>query len=555
MSFSNTELKVIKSLVDFAKDSKLETLLFAKKDATIFIKISATFESLKKLYANAKKVDTFDEDNAYPVMLYITDNKFTAQLNAEVVKDGDSRLCEVKVSTYKKLEEILAGVSKNKLFGSLTRLSLETMEQLVKNFKEEKKEEKKEEEDVKMPEFYSEEEEEEYSATGAQQEMQKIIEASLGNIALLLDSKMKKKMSFAALKAIITSVIKTTLKAAGVEDEKKEKEVLKLCEEQGLLPKKKEKGSGPTNAFIIFQQEKRVEMKEQFEGKDSKEISSELGKMWKTMTEEEQKSYRDKAAKKNAEKGVASNKGSKAASKKGSKKASSTKYTHKCTFVMTKGERANEQCGTTVKSEVPTHDGEWLCSKHVTAMKKRAETASKKSEKKKSEKPKKKKEEEDKPSKSKKVKKTEKKEEEEEVEEVKPKKKTKKEEDKPKKAKKEVKKQEDEEELEELEEEEESNNNGKDLLDSVYTEWEDGDGFVEGVMTKEVLTERFTAGKKVAENDEYEEEGYPVKISATKNALLVSWTDDDGDKRAKVAVENADDDILAIQKYIMDLSK
>jgi len=280
-----------------------------------------------------------------------------------------------------------------------------------------------------------------------------------------------------------------------------------------------------------------------------------LGKMWKTMTEEEQKSYRDKAAKKNAEKGVASNKGSKAASKKGSKKASSTKYTHKCTFVMTKGERANEQCGTTVKSEVPTHDGEWLCSKHVTAMKKRAETASKKSEKKKSDKPKKKKEEEEKPSKSKKVKKTEKKEEEEEVEEVKPKKKTKKEEDKPKKAKKEVKKQEDEEELEELEEEEESNNNGKDLLDSVYTEWEDGDGFVEGVMTKEVLTERFTAGKKVSENDEYEEEGYPVKISATKNALLVSWTDDDGDKRAKVAVENADDDILAIQKYIMDLSK
>ena len=292
-------------------------------------------------------------------------------------------------------------------------------------------------------------------------------------------------------------------------------------------------------------------MKDKFEGKDSKEISSELGKMWKAMTEEEQKSYKDKAAKKNAEKGVASNKGSKPATEKGSKKTSSTKYTHKCTFVMTKGERANEQCGTTVRSEVPTHEGEWLCSKHVSAMKKRAESASKKSESKKSEKPKKKvkkDDEEEKSSKSKKVKKTEKKEEEEE--EVKPKKKTKKEEDKPKKVKKEEKKQkEEDEELEELEEEEESNN-GKDILDNLYTEWEDGDGFVEGVMTKEVLAERFTAGKKVAESDEYEEEGYPVKISATKNALLVSWSDDDGDKRAKVAIENADDDILSIQKYV-----
>jgi len=429
----------------------------------------------------------------------------------------------------------------------------------VCELKEEKRVEKKCEE-VEV------EDEEEYTACDAQQEMQKIIEASLGNIACLLDSKMKKKMSFAALKAIITSVIKTTLKAAGVEDEETEKKVMKLCEEQGLLPKKKEKGSGPTNAFIVFQQEKRVEMKEQFDKKDTKEISSELGKMWKAMTEEEQKSYKDKAAKKNAEKGVDSNKGSKPATKKGSKKTSSTKYTHKCTFVRTKGERANEQCGTTVKSEVPTHDGEWLCSKHVTAMKKRAETASKKSEKKKSEKPKKKtekKEEEEKSSKSKKVKKTEKKEEEEE-EEVKPKKKTKKEDDKPSKSKK-VKKEEkpkkkqkeEEEELEELEDDEEEteNNSGKDVLDSLYTEWENGDGFVEGVMTKEVLSERFTAGKKVAENDDYENEGYPVKISATKNALLVSWSDDDGDKRAKVAIENADDDILSIQKYIMDLNK
>ena len=441
----------------------------------------------------------------------------------------------------------------------------------VSELKEEKRVEKKCEE-------VEEEEEEEYSACDAQQEMQKIIEASLGNIACLLDSKMKKKMSFAALKAIITSVIKTTLKAAGVEDEETEKRVMKQCEEQGLLPKKKEKGSGPTNAFIVFQQEKRVEMKEQFDKKDTKEISSELGKIWQAMTEEEKKEYKDKAAKKNAEKSASSNKGSKSASKKGSKKSSSTKYTHKCCFVMTKGERANEKCGTTVRSEVPTHEDEWLCSKHVTAMKKRAETASKKSESKKSEKPKKKMkkdEEEEKSSKSKKVKKTEK-EEEEKTEKKKVKKTEKKEEDKTekKKAKKEEKKivdddeedekpskpkktekkkeekkkviEEDDDELEELEEEEENENNSgaESILNEWFSEWDNNKKKkqINGLMPREVIETYFTT-KKVNRNDEYEEEGYPVSIGYVDNTLCVSWNEDDEvTKKSRVLVDGYDED-------------
>jgi hypothetical protein len=430
------------------------------------------------------------------------------------------------------------------------------------------------------------EEEEDYTACDAQQEMQKIIEASLGNIACLLDSKMKKKMSFAALKAIITSVIKTTLKAAGVEDEETEKRVMKQCEEQGLLPKKKEKGSGPTNAFIVFQQEKRVEMKEQFDKKDTKEISSELGKMWQAMTEEEKKEYKDKAAKKNAEKSASSNKGSKSASKKGSKKSSSTKYTHKCCFVMTKGERANEQCGTTVRSEVPTHDGDWLCSKHVSAMKKRAESASKKSEKPK--KKAKKDDEEEKSSKSKKVKKTEKKEEEEKTEKKKVKKTEKKEEEektekkkvkkeekkivdddeedekpsKPKKTekKKEEKKkvvEEDDDELEELEEEEEGENNSdaESILNEWFSEWDSNKKKkqINGLMPREVIETYFTT-KKVTRNDEYEEEGYPVSIGYADNTLCVSWNEDDEvTKKSRVLVDGYDeDDDMAKLKVVHD---
>ena len=430
-------------------------------------------------------------------------------------------------------------------------------------------------------------EEEDYTACDAQQEMQKIIEASLGNIACLIDSKMKKKLSFAALKTIITSVIKTTLKAAGVEDEETEKRVMKQCEEQGLLPKKKEKGSGPTNAFIVFQQEKRVEMKEQFDKKNTKEISAELGNMWNAMTEDEKKEYKDKAAKKNAEKGASSNKSSKSASKKGSKKSSSTKYTHKCTFVMTKGERANEQCGTTVRSEVPTHEGEWYCSKHVSAMKKRAESASKKSEKPKK---KSKKDDEEKPSKSKKAKKTEKKEEEEEEkpkkkvkktekkeeeEEEKPKKKVMKtekkeekkekkvvedddEEEKPSKTKKTEKKKEEKkkvieeddeelEELEELEEEEEEEKNSGDaesILNEWFSEWDSDKKKkqISGLMPRQVIESYFTT-KKVNRNDEYEEEGYPVSIGYAENTLCVSWNeDDDVTKKSRVLVDGYDDD-------------
>jgi hypothetical protein len=307
----------------------------------------------------------------------------------------------------------------------------------------------------------------------AQDELLKVIESTMGCISSLVGKHMKEQMSFSALSSLIGSVIKITLSTAGVASVDMEQKVLKEIMEQGLLPRPSER-KGALSGYTLFTKEKHAEFKENngYNGKKPIELTKEIAAMWKALNDEEKQQYNKRSAEMNAENpGVSSKKGSKK-----STKSRKTEAKHTCSFVMTKGDRMGQPCGASVRSDEPTHDDQWLCTKHATAEKKKVERAeSKKSEKKskksddeEEEKPKKKKtkkteedvksdDEEEKPKKSKKSKKTEEDVKSDDEEEEKPKKKkTKKteedvksddeEEEKPKKSKKSKKSDSDDEE-------------------------------------------------------------------------------------------------------------
>jgi len=427
-------------------------------------------------------------------------------------------------------------------------------------------------------------------AFAAQDELLKVIESTMGNISSLLEKRVKEQMSFSALKSLIVSVIKLTLSTAGVADPEMEEKVMKEIMEQGLLPKPTER-KGALSGYTLFTKEKHAEFKENdgYKGKKPIELTKEIGAMWKALSEEEKAKYNKRAVEFNAENpSVASRKGSKKSTKsrKGEPK-------HTCSFVMTKGERLGQPCGASVRSDEPTHEGEWLCSKHATAEKKKAERAeSKKSEKKKSkktekkeeeeeEKPKKKtkktekkkdeeeEEEEEKPKKAKKSKKTEKKDEEEEEEE-KPKKKAKKtekkaedeeeEENPKKKAKKTEKKAEEEEEEEkpkkkakktEKKEEEEEEKPKKEekkevkklspedakvkaqaILDELMDEYEIIGKSLKGSMSKDNLE------KYLKMNIESDNESFEVTVLYPPTSLLFTVTVDEEEVEKRVLIND-----------------
>ena len=401
-------------------------------------------------------------------------------------------------------------------------------------------------------------------AFAAQDELLKVIESTMGNISSLLEKRVKEQMSFSALKSLIVSVIKLTLSTAGVADPEMEEKVMKEIMEQGLLPKPTER-KGALSGYTLFTKEKHAEFKENdgYKGKKPIELTKEIGAMWKALSEEEKAKYNKRAVEFNAENpGVASRKGSKKSTKSRKSEAK-----HTCSFVMTKGERMGQPCGASVRSDEPTHEGEWLCSKHATAEKKKVERAeSKKSEKKKKskktekkeeeeeeeEKPKKKakktekneeEEEEEKP--KKKAKKTEKKEEEEDEE--KPKKKAKKtekkeedeEEEKPKKKAKKTEKKEEEDEEEKPKKEEAKKLSPKDakvkaqaILDDLMDEYEIIGKSLKGSMSKDNLE------KYLKMNIESDNESFEVTVLYPPTSLLFTVTVDEEEVEKRVLIND-----------------
>jgi hypothetical protein len=295
----------------------------------------------------------------------------------------------------------------------------------------------------------------------------------------LLSSSVKQSLAIKSLNNVVRNTITIAMSIMGVNDPAKFKEIEDKCNEADLMTDSKKfkanKAAGKINAFIMFCNEKRDQVKKANPEAKMGEITKILGDEWKKMSDEEKKPYKAKADVENEERAK-----NPAASKKASKKASTKKdkkSKHTCTFRLSKGPNAGKVCGVGVKSEDPNHEDTYLCSTHlkqVVGQKKKEdeEKPKKKSKKSDEEKPKKKvkkaskkddDEEEEKP--KKKVKKVKKDEEEEkpkkkakkeesddeEEEEEKPKKKSKKVKDEEEKPKKKAKKEESDDEEEEEE--------------------------------------------------------------------------------------------------------
>jgi hypothetical protein len=399
----------------------------------------------------------------------------------------------------------------------------------------------------------------------AEDEMMKMLESALGPMTALLDKKFKQKMSQHALMKVVKGVVSITLRTVDAETPENEKKVLTAIEESGISGKK-EKRVGKLSGYTLFTKQMHQDKKEEFKNKGLKgpDVTKEIGAMWKALSKDEQQEYNDKAKKENDENPSGSRKRSTKGSKKGSTKTD--KETHKCCFVISKGERKGETCGTTVRSDEPTFEGQWLCSKHTTAEKKKAESNKKdkkeKSSKKKDdkEKPKKKtekdeddEEEEEKP-KKKVAKKVEKKkvDEDDEEDEEKPKKKvTKKvekkkvEEDEEKPSKKVVKKAEKVEKEDEIEDLDEDNEEGTyQILDEMCVSWEEDveNAVVNAKMIKTSLEKLI--GKKLTQKE------YDVKLSATNSSLIVKYDEDDEEEMKSIKKDKMTENVSKVHEYI-----
>jgi len=197
-----------------------------------------------------------------------------------------------------------------------------------------------------------------------QNEMVQLLESSIGPMTSLLDKKFLKKVSLVAMKTIMSSVIKLTLETANIDNPDIEKKVFDVCAEKGILPHKEKTGC---NGYTLFCKEQREKNKEQFDGKSLGEISKELSQVWKTISTTDKEEYKTRA--KNTPVSKKSDK-----KESGSRKNRNKSGNNKCSFVISKGERKGETCGTSVRSDEPAFEGEWLCSKHATAEKKKVES-------------------------------------------------------------------------------------------------------------------------------------------------------------------------------------
>ena len=352
------------------------------------------------------------------------------------------------------------------------------------------------------------------------------------NMASIFNTSVKENLALTTLNNVVLNTIEITMATLGINDKEKKEEVMKKCKDKNLLlDSKKIKESKPKrgiSAYIAFSNEKRDEVRAANPQAKITDVSTMLGKMWKSLTKEQQDEYKEKAVKINEEREKNPSSSRKASSKKGSKKGSTkSKPKHTCEFILKKGERADEPCGTGVKCEEPNHDGKFYCSKHLKSLVEKEKKPSKKSDKKSSkksddEKPKKKAkksdDEEEKP--KKKVKKSD------DDEEEKPKKKVKKTEEKPKKKAK------DESDNEEEEEEKSSKKTkASNVVELSDDEDDDEEEEKSSKKTKASKVEEVSDDEEEDEDDDDDDDelvkalSSPIKIAdlikKPKNGLLV----------------------------------
>ena len=526
MSFTASEVSVIKSLVSFADAEKFVDLKLSFRDGAL-LHTKVPFDFAKKIASSVKRVSDFDE-SGYPIMMFLNDEtKLTFQFNKNCLSD---QLVEPNLP---KIQALFVRIFEENLFQNLQeKVDIAKLREVAKMSSEEEDEPEQEVEESIQD-----------TVLDAEDEVMKMLESALGPMVNLLDKKFKQKMSQHALTKIIKSVVGVTLRTVNAETPENEKKVFAAIEESGISGKK-EKRAGKLSGYTLFTKQMHQDKKEEFKNKGLKgtEVTKEIGAMWKKLSKEEQQEYNDKAKKENDENPSGSRKRSAKGSRKGSRKGSfkTDKEAHKCCFVISKGERKGETCGTTVRSDEPTFEGQWLCSKHTTAEKKKAESNKKDKKEKKSSK---KKDEEEKPKK----KKTEKKVANEEEEEKPKKKKTEKkvvEEEKPSK-KNEKKVEEDVEDLPELE----RDGAEFDILNDMFKDWSDDrdNCMISGEMTKENLQK--LTGKK------HTEKKYEVTLTATKSSLIVKYEEDDEEEMKSIKMDKMTDELKHVHRYLVEMDE
>jgi len=528
MSFTASEVSVIKSLVSFADAEKFVDLKLSFRDGAL-LHTKVPFDFAKKIASSVKRVSDFEE-TGYPIMMFLNDEtKLTFQFNKNCLSN---QLVEPDLP---KIQALFVRIFEENLFQNLKdKVDMAQLREVAKDISEEEEEPEQEVEESIQD-----------TVLDAEDEVMKMLESALGPMVNLLDKKFKQKMSQHALTKIIKSVVGVTLRTVNAETPENEKKVFAAIEESGISGKK-EKRAGKLSGYTLFTKQMHQDKKEEFKNKGLKgtEVTKEIGAMWKKLSKEEQQEYNDKAKKENDENPSGSRKRSTKGSRKGSRKGSSKtdKEAHKCCFVISKGERKGETCGTTVRSDEPTFEGQWLCSKHTTAEKKKAESNKKDKKEKKSSK----KKDEDKPKK----KKTEKKVEDEEEEEEKPKKKkTEKkvveEEERPSKKSEKTKEKDDEEDLPELE----RDGAEFDILNDMFKDWSDDrdNCMISGEMTKENLQK--LTGKK------HTEKKYAVTLTATKSSLIVKYEEDDEEEMKSIKMDKMSNDLKHVHRYLVEMDE
>jgi hypothetical protein len=516
MSFSSAQIDMFKSLVTFVDEHKLIDLKLAYRNGVI-LHTKVSYDFAKQVKSSVKRVSEFDEDG-YPVMMFLkSNNKLAFQFKKSCLNEQ-----EVEPKGFNSLVKLLEKMTDDELFKEITeKIELSTMRDAL------------DDPDNIATQIQHEEEEVQDSlqdtVMDAEDEVMKMLEKALGPMTALFDKKYKEKMSRHALLVIIKGVVSTSLNAVEAYTPENEKKVLAILEENGVIGKK-EKRAGKLSGYTLFTKDMHRDKKEEFKTKGLKgsDVTKEIGAMWKKLSDAEKEEFNERAKKENAENPSSSRKGSAKGSRKGSRKTSTKGEGHKCCFVISKGERKGEMCGTSVRSDEPTFEGQWLCSKHATAEKKKVE--SNKNKKEKSSKKSSKKNEEEK--KEKKQKKSEEEEEEESS--------------KPKKQKKKTEKKVEEEEEAELDEMPELEEDGAEysILDSLCKEWEEDkeNCMINAKMSKSQLEK--LVGKKMSGKE------YEVKISATKSSLIVKYEEDDEEEMKSIKMDKMTDDLKKVHKYI-----
>lgn len=435
MSFSTAEISVFSKIHAALSVADEFAVLRETKDTPVFIGIFFNEKVAREMKLH--KIDFDDEDDVEITKLKVSLNKKKDKLKFQFGADGDvSKMISADFASWTNvLFEQLTIIDKDNLINREVSLDMSEISKII------------------TPEVPAVS-----MSAEAVEELVDVLDSS--PFKALLSSSVKQTLAIKSLNNVVRNTISIAMSVLGVNDPSKFKEIEEKCNEADLMTDSKKfkatKSVGKINAFIVFCNEKRDQVKKANPEAKMGEITKILGDEWKKMSDDEKKPYKVKCDAENEERAK-----NPAASKKASKKASSKKdkkSKHTCTFRLTKGPNAGKVCGVGVKSEDPNHEDTYLCSTHlkqVVGQKKKEEEKSdekpkKKSKKSDDEKPKKKKskksdDEEEKP-KKKKVKK------EEDDEEEKPKKKKvkeeKKTEEKPKKEKKAKKEESDDEEEE-----------------------------------------------------------------------------------------------------------